>query len=502
MATKQAQFHQYVRSIEGQQVMVIGDIMFDRFVYGDVKRISPESPVPVLTIAREENMLGGAGNVVANLAGLKARPFVISVIGNDQEGEIVRDKLKDLGQTDAGLIVSQERPTIIKTRFLASNQQLLRADVEKTHPIPQDIQDRAIEVVRSHIDDMGAIIISDYGKGMLQDALIQAIIELARAKSIPILVDPKGSDYSRYRGASVVTPNRDELTGATGMATETDTDIEAATVALLAQSGIEAVIATRSQDGMTVHTSGQGHIHMPTKALEVFDVSGAGDTVIATIGAALACGCELENAAALANIAGGIVVAKVGTAMIRSDDMLSRISEMGDIKYQDIDRLYSAPCVSWDEAAEHMERWRARGFRVGFTNGCFDIMHSGHTVYLNDARSMCDRLVVGLNCDDSIKRLKGDERPINDEQCRAAVLGSLGSVDLVILFGAEKSEDDNPLELLRRVKPDLLIKGGDYESLDEIVGHEFVKSYGGDVRLSKLVPQKSTSDVIRKVKES
>ena len=501
MTTKQDSIRQNVEKIIGQHVMVVGDIMYDRFVYGDVKRISPESPVPVLSIQREESMLGGAGNVVGNLAGLKAIPHVVSVIGDDIEGEIVRKNVEKIGGKTDGLIVSNDRPTIIKTRFVASNQQLLRSDSEKTHPITPEQEDLAIEKVKSQIGNMGAVILSDYGKGMLTPCLITAVIELANQNDVPVLVDPKGDDYSRYKDASVVTPNRNELSIATnGMATDSDADIEAATHHLLSTSGIKAVVATRSQDGMTVHEAGKDYLHMPTKAVEVFDVSGAGDTVIATIAAGLAAGISLQDAATLANIAGGIVVAKVGTAIIHSDDLLSRIDEMGDIKYLDLTRLYQAPCVDWDQAAEQVERWKARGFKVGFTNGCFDILHSGHTQYLNEARSNCDRLIVAINCDESIKRLKGDTRPINAEDCRATVIGSLGAVDMVVLFAQNADEDDKPLKLLEHLKPDLLVKGGDYKSLDEVVGSDLLKSYGGEVLIASLVPQKSTTDIIEKAK--
>lgn len=502
MTTKQAKLQSYVRDIEGKEVMVIGDIMYDRFIYGSVDRISPESPVPVLSVKREESMLGGAGNVVGNLGGLNAIPYVISVIGDDYEGQIVKANVEKAGGETGGLIVTKDRPTIIKTRFLASNQQLLRSDNEKTHPITAQQEEEALDLVRKKIGDVGAVIISDYGKGMLTPRLIEEIISIANHNNIPVLVDPKGNDYSRYKGASVVTPNRKELSEATnGMATDSDAQIEIATKHLLAISGIKAVVATRSQDGMTVHESGGDHLHMPTKAIEVFDVSGAGDTVIATIAAALAANINLKDAAALANIAGGIVVAKVGTAIIRTADMLSQIDEMGDIKYDDVNRLYHAPCLEWERAAEQVEQWRARGFKIGFTNGCFDIIHSGHTHYLNEARANCDRLVVAINCDESVSRLKGKTRPINNEDCRAAVIGSLGAVDLVILFAKNASENDEPTDLLKVLKPDLLIKGGDYKNHNEVIGSDFVKSYGGEVMIASLLPQKSTTNIIEKAKE-
>lgn len=495
----------YVHGMAGKSILVVGDIMLDRFVYGDVNRISPESPIPVLTIKRETLMLGGSGNVLSNLAGLGVHAVIVGIIGQDAEGESVRRLMTERDCDTSHLLSVENRPTTVKTRFLASNQQLLRTDYEDVTPVVEGLEHQLIATIGKAIAGVQAVIISDYGKGALTKPVIAEIIRLAHKAGVPVLVDPKGRDFSIYKGADIVTPNRKELAEAVdGMPTGSDEEVIAAAEKMLERSGIKAVVATRSQDGMTI-LKDRTPIHLKTEALEVFDVSGAGDTVIATIAAGLAAGANLYEAAAIANFAAGVVVGKVGTAPIRREELLNVIAHGDKAMVKDgnsavlFDRVRQAPVATWDEAAEQVARWRARGLKVGFTNGCFDVLHSGHVTYLNQARSRCDRLVVGLNCDDSVQRLKGKDRPVNDEEARARVLGALGSVDLVVLFGRMPEEKDSSLDIIKKITPDLLVKGSDY-TVDKVVGSEYVVSTGGEVWLAPIEEGRSTTNTIKKMK--
>ncbi len=480
-----------LKNMEETSVLVAGDIMLDRFVYGSVERISPESPVPVLSIDRQSHMLGGAGNALANLAGLGVRAKVLSVIGNDEEGIEIRKLAKESGIDTAGLLMDEDRPTIVKTRYLAGHQQLLRTDFENKQSVSDQIEKALLQKAQELMDGIGALIISDYGKGVLSDKLIQGLIKLAKKNKIPVLVDPKGSDYTRYKGVSVLTPNKKELTEATNMAVNSDEEVSAAARALIKQSGVEAVVATRSGDGMSVvQKSVADPVHLQTKDIEVFDVSGAGDTVIATIAAALAAGADLVEASKLANIAASIVVSKVGTAPIRAKELR-----------EGFDGAYQAPLYDEDKAGEQVQRWKARGLKVGFTNGCFDVLHAGHVAYLAEARGKCDRLIVGLNCDASVKILKGEDRPVHDENSRAAVLAALSSVDMVVPFGAQKQGDDNTATaLIEKLQPDFYFKGGDYTE-DQIPEAPAVKAGGGEICIMKFTEGHSTSSSIAKIRD-
>ncbi|MDY0029408.1 MAG: D-glycero-beta-D-manno-heptose-7-phosphate kinase [Pseudobdellovibrionaceae bacterium] len=494
-------------------VLVVGDLMLDRFIRGDVNRISPESPIPILQAKQENRMIGGAGNVLSNLHALKCGCEIIAIIGDDREGQIVKGLVEASGANGDGLVVRPETPTTIKTRYLSGHQQLLRVDHEVTAPISAALEDRIILKLQQKIAAAQALVLSDYGKGVLTRKVIETAISLAHKHSIPVLVDPKGSDYSKYRGATLVTPNRKELAEATnGAATDTDSEVIIAAEKLIQQSGISAVIATRSQDGMSIiaqKADGTGFerpYHLRTHAREVFDVSGAGDTVIATIAAGLACGSTLLDATSLANIAGGIVVGKVGTAPIRAQELKDALTATGHEleitpsgDFSALDRARCAPVLSWEEALEEVNRWRARGLKVGFTNGCFDILHAGHVNYLNDARNQCDRLVLGLNTDQSVRLLKGPTRPVNSQDSRATVLGALGAIDLVVFFGAETLEDDSTAKkLIQHLKPDIYFKGADY-TLDRIPEVPIVLSYGGEVKLVKLTEGHSTTNIISKI---
>jgi D-beta-D-heptose 7-phosphate kinase/D-beta-D-heptose 1-phosphate adenosyltransferase len=481
-----------ISSFKTRRVMVVGDIMLDRFVYGDVTRISPESPVPVLSAIREEKMLGGAGNVIANLRGLEVETTAIGLTGSDADGQIVRSLMEACGATSVGLLTVVDRPTITKTRFVAGHQQLLRVDEEKILKLPPEIEDALIANLKSRLEGHQALVLADYGKGVLSERVIAEAIAAAGILNIPVIVDPKGHDYSRYAGASVVTPNRKELSEATqNMPTASDTEVEAAGRYLLTSSGIKAIVATRSEDGISIIRAGEAPVHVATKALEVFDVSGAGDTVVAVLAASLAAKATLVEAAMLANAAGGVVVAKVGTSIIKADEIAEKLD------------LAASPrtgfTYEWEEAREQVKRWQARGLKVGFTNGCFDILHAGHVNYLNDARRYCDRLVLGLNHDASVRILKGPTRPVNVEQDRAAVMAGLAAISMVTLFGAtEPGADNTPCDLISKLKPDIFFKGGDY-TIDKLPEAKVVQAYGGEVKIMGLTEGLSTTKTIEKI---
>jgi D-beta-D-heptose 7-phosphate kinase/D-beta-D-heptose 1-phosphate adenosyltransferase len=475
-----------IEALPGAKVLVVGDLMLDRFIDGEVDRISPEAPVPVMQVKAETDMLGGAGNVARNLAALGAATHFVAVVGNDKTGKTVTALAGKLKNLHADLIVDGHRETTMKTRYVVGRQQVLRADRESGHPVVGDIEAELVRRVTRGLKSSDAVVLSDYGKGTLTPQTIGAIITAARKAKRPVLVDPKGNDYGRYRGARLVTPNRKELAEASKLPTGTATEIASAARRLATGCGIEAVLATRGPDGMTLIEGKKKPRHLPAQAHEVFDVSGAGDTVIAAIAAALAVGASLVEAARLANVAAGIVVSKAGTAVVDRDEIAAALLR------QDL-HAGERKIVSLDEALERVEGWRKQGLKVGFTNGCFDLLHPGHVSLLAQARAACDRLIVGLNDDASVRRLKGKGRPIQNEAARSTVLGSLATVDLVTLFA-----DDTPERLIKAIKPDVLVKGADY-SLDEVVGAKIVEGYGGKVLLAKLKDGHSTSATIKKL---
>jgi D-beta-D-heptose 7-phosphate kinase/D-beta-D-heptose 1-phosphate adenosyltransferase len=466
-------------------VLVVGDAMLDRYVYGEVTRVSPEAPIPVIAVEREVAMPGGAGNVVRNITALGASAAFVTVVGDDAAGSDLTALIGGQPKVEPWLLVQGGRQTTLKTRYIAAGQQLLRADRETTDAIHHKLSERLVRIAGEAMAACRAVVLSDYRKGVLAGDAARRIIAAAKAAGRITIVDPKGPDWSRYTGADVVTPNRRELSEAAMLPTDTPEEVVAAAAQLIAAHGFGAVLCTRSEDGMTLVRPGVEPVHFAAEAREVFDVSGAGDTVVAALAAGLAAGLALPVAARLANIAAGVVVGKIGTAVARESEILAVLAPAtGALR----------KVVTREEAVEQVERWRRRGWRIGFTNGCFDLLHPGHVHLLEQARSWCDRLVVGVNSDASVKRLKGAARPIQGEAARAAVLASLATVDCVAVF-----EDDTPIELIRLLKPDVLVKGADY-TVAQVVGGDIVQGYGGEVRLAQLLPGNSTTATVARIK--
>lgn len=493
-----------LNAMDGASVLVVGDIMYDRFVYGTVDRISPEGPIPVLNIKRDTQMLGGAGNVIANLRGLGCAVDIVSVVGQDDNAATVRAMLRDQGVSDDGLIAAADRPTIAKIRYVAGSQQLLRTDFEKAEAVNAETEDKILALADDKMKTCRALILSDYGKGVLTPRVIASLIDLGRKNGCAVLVDPKGSDYTRYRGADVVKPNRKELGEAVkGAPTKTDDDIKATAQTLIKQAGIKAVVATLAEAGMALVTESSAAF-IRSKPVEVFDVSGAGDTVIATLAAGLAAGVSLHDSARLANLGGSIVVTRVGTAAIRKQDLVEALASghrpaADDAAQKPVQASLAAPLLPLDRALEEVERWRAKGLKVGLTNGCFDLLHAGHVNYLNKARTKCDRMIVAINTDVSVRLLKGPTRPVNNEQSRATVLGGLAAIDMIVLFGADTLGADNTASpVIQVLKPDLYFKGADY-TIDRIPEAKIVQGYGGKVELIELTEGQSTTGTIARI---
>ncbi|OUJ16879.1 bifunctional D-glycero-beta-D-manno-heptose-7-phosphate kinase/D-glycero-beta-D-manno-heptose 1-phosphate adenylyltransferase HldE [Acetobacter sp. DsW_063] len=467
-------------------VLCIGDVMLDRFLYGEMERISPEAPVPVLLLKERREMPGGAGNVVSNVISLGGKAVLVGLVGNDDAATTLRDRLRHGEQITDALVTTAHRPTICKTRYIATHQQVVRADEESRLPLqPEEAEalQRAIDVRLTEAD---VVILSDYGKGVCDPLVVRHLMEGARNRGVPVFVDPKSSDFSRYHGATCITPNARELAAAAGANAGDDAEVEAAARLVMAQAGAKAILATRSEKGMMLVPRDGQAVGAPARAREVFDVSGAGDTVIATMALAVASGMPWEQAMRVANAAAGVVVGKLGTATADIAEVL------GELRAQDM----SSPVghlLSQEQAARQVVRWKEQGLTVGFTNGCFDILHPGHISLLAAARAECDRLIVALNDDASVRRLKGETRPINALTDRAIVIAALRSVDAVVSFA-----EDTPLEIIRKLMPDVLVKGADYTP-EQVVGAGDVIAAGGRLVLVDLRAGHSTTATVRRI---
>jgi len=466
--------------------LVIGDVMLDRYLWGRVSRISPEAPVPVVKVESRTYRLGGAANVAANLAALGCRVRLLGTKGADDSGETLSRLLTENRIEDRLLTLAPPRPTIVKTRVMSQGQQLLRLDEEETGTICPAEAKILLDRVMELIAEAGVVVLSDYGKGTLDEASCSTIIKSARQRLLPTLVDPKGRDWARYNGATCISPNTAELELIAGKQLVSEENFMDAGRELIKGLQIDRLLVTRGPKGMALFTPNEPPLLIPTRALDVFDVSGAGDTVIATVAAGIATGMGWAQSAELANIAAGIVVGKVGTNPIRAEELLIALRQ----GHNGTQRKICDPA----SAALTADAWRADGNSIVFTNGCFDILHAGHIRLLHAAAAEGQRLVVGLNSDSSVRRIKGAHRPILPQQDRAALLAALGCVDMVVVF-----EEDTPLPLIKVLRPDVLVKGADY-TREAVVGHELVEGWGGRVVLTPLIENLSTTGIVERVK--
>jgi D-beta-D-heptose 7-phosphate kinase/D-beta-D-heptose 1-phosphate adenosyltransferase len=473
--------------LPGKRVACIGDLMIDRFVYGTVTRVSPEAPIPVLARSRELKMLGGAGNVARNIAALGGSVALVGLVGGDAEGH---DASRLVGEEEPAiegyLVTDADRPTTLKTRFISGGQQLLRVDLEESRAVTGEVEQRLIRTLKDAARGAGVVLISDYGKGVVTDAVIAAAHEVAAETGAKVIVDSKARSFARYGDIDLVKPNAAELGYATDLPTETDAELEAAIGRALELWSTKGVLVTRAAKGVSLGLRGQPVRHFRTVPREVFDASGAGDTALAALGLSIAAGADMDTAIAFAQLASGVAVGKAGTATVGPDELMEAVLSAHTA-------LVEGKVATPQRMAEEVARWRAKGLKVGFTNGCFDILHKGHVAYLAQARTWCDRLIVGVNSDDSVRALKGEGRPVNDLESRALVLAGLRSVDLVAPF-----DEDTPIKLIQAARPDVLIKGADY-SEDQVVGGDLVKSWGGEVKLAEIVDGYSTTAAIARI---
>ena len=474
--------------LEKTRVLVIGDLMIDRYLWGEVDRISPEAPVPVVRYVREEMRAGGAANVAHNLSALGCRVGICGVVGEDSAAKRLKDLLEGFGTDTKGLVADPGRPTTEKYRIMAGQQQMLRVDREHNGAVSNDIADRVRLFLETHGRDYDGIVASDYGKGILTPAVMQCITAYARKAGLPVVVDPKGTDYTKYRGVTCITPNESEAAAATRQAAGTDAEALAVARILEAQLDLPYVCVTRGAKGVLA-VKGAEYRYLPARAREVFDVTGAGDTFISAFAALLFAKVPFFDAVEMANVAAGLAVAKLGTSIVTHHELAAALEE----RSVEVSKVFPANAEGRRTLGELADRLRAQGKRIVFTNGCFDLLHAGHIQYLRDSKALGDILVVGLNDDGSVRRLKGPTRPVIGQDDRAHLLSALAAVDYVALFS-----EDTPVELIKTVRPNVLTKGADY-TVNTVVGNELVASWGGEVRLIPLKENRSTSNLIEKI---
>src|SRR5262247_763750 len=481
-------FEESLKLISEQTIICVGVLMLDDFVYGEVSRISPEAPAPILAVTRNDLSVGGAGNVARNIAALGARCIFLGVVGEDEASRTLMRALAAEPLIEPHLVVDPARPTTRKVRFVSEHHSthLLRADWELVEILNARTEKALVDRALAALPRAASVVLSDYAKGALTPHVIREIIDAARRAGIPIIVDPKAVDYSIYRGATVIKPNRKELSEATRRRTETDEEVIAAAAELNRLLETEAVVVSLSGAGLVLVPARGAPIHVPAYPVKVKDASGAGDTVVATLAVMLATKVDYEPAARAANAAAAVVVGKRGTATVSAAELRSRILPAASLAPEE------KIVYDWRVLDERLAEWRRQGLRIGFTNGCFDLLHPGHVRLLTEARGSCDQLIVGLNSDASVSRLKGEGRPVQAQEARAEVLAALEAVDVVVIF-----EEDTPLELIRRVRPKVLVKGADYR-VDQVVGRELVEAHGGEIVLVDLVPGYSTTNLIKR----
>jgi D-beta-D-heptose 7-phosphate kinase/D-beta-D-heptose 1-phosphate adenosyltransferase len=475
----------YLDQLSDYRIAVIGDVMLDCYMSGTVSRISPEAPVPVMRVTDEHAVPGGAANVAANLASLGLSVNLVGLAGRDAARDELITLLAKMGDIDCtGIVAVPGRRTTRKLRVIGAHQQIVRVDHEDAIPCSAEIEADFLNVIGSAIDNADVIILSDYGKGVCSDRAIRTVIDRANAAGKKVLIDPKRLDLAIYRGAFVITPNRKELTDATGMPCETDDEAAQAAARAQEMSGAN-ILLTRSEKGMSFFPVDGTPFHLATVAQDVFDVSGAGDTVVAVLAAAIAADMPIRDGMRMANHAAGIVVSKLGTASVTREELAASL--LAESTTSDIN---DGRLLSRDDAVALRWAWAKEKMTVGFANGCFDLLHPGHVSLIAQAAASCDRLIMALNTDASVKRLKGPSRPIQDEAARAAVMGAIKGVAAVVLF-----DEDTPLELIKALQPDVLIKGADY-TVDRVVGADIVQQRGGRVVLAELSPGQSTSRLV------
>lgn len=479
------QIQDFMEMLPQLRTLVVGDLMLDEYLWGKTGRISPEAPVPVVDISQDDLRLGGAGNVVNNLRALGCQVQVCSVLGDDADGRHLLQQLEQAGVNVDGALFDVDRKTSRKTRILASNQQMLRIDRESRQPLGQEMEKQLVAEIVARLDSVDVVFLSDYGKGVLTDHVLSCVLQAGRKRGVPVVVDPKGVDYRRYRGATLLTPNRSEASEASGVKIEDSASLAAAGKTLLELADLDALVLTRSEEGMSLFLRQGEQIDLPTRAQEVFDVSGAGDTVLALVGIGLAAKLSLKQAATIANIAAGIVVGKVGTSTVSCREIMQAVSQNG---LPEENKIQTAQDLS-----DILNHARNHGKKVVFTNGCFDLLHAGHVSYLQRARDLGDVLVVGLNTDQSVQRLKGPSRPLVHEEDRAFVMAALACVSYVVLF-----DEDTPLELIELLRPDVLVKGADYTP-ETVVGRVEVESWGGSVELIEFIQGRSTTGIVERI---
>lgn len=474
-----------------QIVLCIGDLMLDEFVYGEVSRISPEAPAPVIAAQRSELNVGGAGNVARNIAALGAGCIFVGLVGNDDAGRMLKAELAKERLIEPLLITDPARPTTRKVRFVSEHfsTHMLRADWEQAEPASTAIEQQLIDAAVAALPRADIVLLSDYAKGVLTARVIRSIIDAARKLGKRVIVDPKSANFAIYRGATILTPNRKEFAEATRSRATSDAEIAAAAQEAMVLADCDAMLVTRSEYGMTLVARNGDVVHVPAYPAKVRDVSGAGDTVVATLAVSLAGGAEQEAALRMASAAAAVAVGKRGTATVTLAELRKKILPHASLAAEE------KIAASFDDLDAHLTEWRGQGLRVGFTNGCFDIIHPGHVRVVTQARAACDRLIVGLNSDASVRRLKGADRPVQDERARAEVLAALEAVDLVAIFA-----EDTPLKLIERIRPSVLVKGGDY-TREQVVGHEIVTANGGEVILVDILPGHSTTSLVKRARE-
>jgi D-beta-D-heptose 7-phosphate kinase / D-beta-D-heptose 1-phosphate adenosyltransferase len=477
-------------AMASQTVLCVGDLMLDEFVYGEVSRISPEAPAPVIAARRSETNIGGAGNVARNIASLGGSCIFVALVGADDTGERLKTALGQERGIEPVLVRDPARPTTRKVRFVSEHfsTHMLRADWEKAAPAANEIEQGLIDSILRELPRANIVLLSDYAKGVLTARVIRNTIDAARKLGKPVIVDPKSANFAIYRGATLLTPNRKEFSEATRSRVDSETSIADAAQDVMTLADCEAILVTQSEDGMTLVPRNGEAVHVPAHPVKVRDVSGAGDTVAAALALVMATGADWETCLRMANAAAAVAVSKKGTASVTAAELRRKILPHAFLAAEE------KIVVDDGELDARLAEWRKQDLRVGFTNGCFDILHPGHVRLLTAARGACDRLIVGLNTDSSVKRLKGEGRPVQHERARAEVLAALEAVDLVVFFA-----EDTPIRLITHIKPSVLVKGGDY-TRETVVGHDVVEAHGGQVMLVETLQGFSTTTLVNRAR--